>query len=369
VHVNGNAQTHSSTIFRRISICGENAMLKRYLNRRHFIKLAGAAGVALGVGIQGSRATDAANTAPVPGGHGPAFKPNFQGTADEMDAAHEKGVKFFLDNIGKDKEFWTAQLQPKMDGDTKVFEITCTEGPWETEPGVTQNAMMYNGRVPGPIIRVTEGDKVRVIVNNQMTQSTSIHWHGVHTANSMDGVPYVTQPPIKPGTSFTYEFVARPAGTHMYHSHHNAAEQVTRGLMAPFIIDPIDLVNEPRVDAEYIMVLNDAGIGLTINGKSFPATQPIVAKKGDRIRIRYMNEGLMIHPMHLHGMYQQVIAKDGAKLPAPYLADTLNIAPGERYDVIVDCQEPGAWAFHCHILTHAESNHGMFGMVTALVIK
>jgi FtsP/CotA-like multicopper oxidase with cupredoxin domain len=117
------------------------------------------------------------------------------------------------------------------------------------------------------------------------------------------------------------------------------------------------------------MVLNDAGVGLTINGKSFPATQPIVAKKGDRIRIRYMNEGLMIHPMHLHGMYQQVIAKDGAKLPAPYLADTLNIAPGERYDVIVDCQEPGAWAFHCHILTHAESNHGMFGMVTALVIK
>jgi FtsP/CotA-like multicopper oxidase with cupredoxin domain len=229
--------------------------------------------------------------------------------------------------------------------------------------------MMYNGRVPGPTIRVTEGDKVRVIVNNQMTQSTSIHFHGVHTVNSMDGVPYVTQPPIKPGASFTYEFVARPAGTHMYHSHHNAAEQVTRGLMAPFIIDPIDLVNEPRVDAEYVMVLNDAGVGLTINGKSFPATQPIVAKKGDRIRIRYMNEGLMIHPMHLHGMYQQVIAKDGAKLPAPYLADTLNIAPGERYDVIVDCQEPGAWAFHCHILTHAESNHGMFGMVTALVIK
>jgi FtsP/CotA-like multicopper oxidase with cupredoxin domain len=224
--------------------------------------------------------------------------------------------------------------------------------------------MMYNGRVPGPLLRVTEGDKVRVLVTNQMTQSTSIHWHGVQTPNSMDGVPYVTQPPIKPGTSYTYEFVARPAGTHMYHSHHNAAEQVTRGLMAPLIIDPIDLINEPRVDAEYIMVLNDAGIGLTINGKSFPATQPIVAKKGDRIRIRYMNEGLMIHPMHL-----QVIAKDGAKLPAPYLADTLNIAPGERYDVIVDCQEPGAWAFHCHILTHAESSHGMFGMVTALVIK
>ncbi len=155
----------------------------------------------------------------------------------------------------------------------------------------------------------------------------------------------------------------------MYHSHHNAAEQVTRGLLGAFIIDPLDKTSEPRVDAEYIMVLNDAAIGFTINGKSFPATQPIIAKKGDRIRIRYMNEGLMIHPMHLHGMYQQVIAKDGAKLATPYLADTLLIAPGERYDVLVDCQEPGAWAFHCHILTHAESNHGMFGMVTALVIK
>jgi FtsP/CotA-like multicopper oxidase with cupredoxin domain len=155
----------------------------------------------------------------------------------------------------------------------------------------------------------------------------------------------------------------------MYHSHHNAAEQVTRGLLGAFIVDPRDLTAEPRVDAEYLMVLNDAAIGFTINGKSFPATQPILAKKGDRIRIRYMNEGLMIHPMHLHGMYQQVIAKDGARLPAPYLVDTLNVAPGERYDVLVDCLEPGAWAFHCHILTHAESAHGMFGMVTALVIQ
>jgi FtsP/CotA-like multicopper oxidase with cupredoxin domain len=116
-------------------------------------------------------------------------------------------------------------------------------------------------------------------------------------------------------------------------------------------------------------VLNDAGIGISINGKSFPATQPILAKKGDKIRIRYMNEGLQIHPMHLHGMYQTVYAKDGVPLPIPYLADTVTIAPGERYDVLVDCQEPGAWAFHCHILTHAESSTGMFGMVTALVIN
>ncbi len=340
-------------------------MIKRYLNRRNFLKFAGAAGVALGAGMRGNRAL--AGDTPV---GGPGWQPGQQGpTADEMDAMHEKGVKFFLDNVGKDKEFWGVAMPFNMDGDTKVFQITCTEGPWETEPGIQQNAMMYNGRIPGPIIRVTEGDKVRVLVTNQMTQSTGVHFHGVHTPNPMDGVPFVTQPPIKPGATFTYEFIAKPSGTHMYHSHHNAAEQVTRGLLGACIIDPLDKTNEHRVDAEYVMVLNDAAIGFTINGKSFPATQPILAKKGDRIRIRYMNEGLMIHPMHLHGMYQLVVAKDGAMLATPYLADTLNIAPGERYDVLVDCQEPGAWAFHCHILTHAESAHGMFGMVTALVIQ
>src|SRR5262249_29031508 len=141
------------------------------------------------------------------------------------------------------------------------------------------------------------------------------------------------------------------------------------GLMGAFIIDPIDKTNEPRVDADYIMVLNDTGIGFSINGKSFPATQPILAKKGDLIRIRYLNEGLMIHPMHLHGIPQKVIAKDGYMLPAPYMADTVLVAPGERFDVLVDCDLTGIWAYHCHILNHAEGPTGMFGMVTALVVK
>jgi FtsP/CotA-like multicopper oxidase with cupredoxin domain len=185
----------------------------------------------------------------------------------------------------------------------------------------------------------------------------------------MDGVPYVTQPPVRPGEKFTYEFVAKNPGTHMYHTHHNAAEQATRGLVGAFLIDPLDPNDQPSVSADYVMVLNDAGLGLTINGHSFPATQPIIAKKGDRIRVRYVNEGLQIHPMHLHGMYQTVIAKDGAKMPTPWLMDTVLVAPGERWDVLVDCVEPGAWAFHCHILSHAESVHGMFGMVTALVIQ
>jgi FtsP/CotA-like multicopper oxidase with cupredoxin domain len=111
------------------------------------------------------------------------------------------------------------------------------------------------------------------------------------------------------------------------------------------------------------------GVGLTLNGKSFPHTQPIIAQKGQTIRVRYMNEGLQIHPMHLHGLPQTVFAKDGWPLPQPYKCDTLIVGPGERWDVTVVCDEPGVWAFHCHILTHAESAHGMFGMVTALIIQ
>jgi FtsP/CotA-like multicopper oxidase with cupredoxin domain len=223
--------------------------------------------------------------------------------------------------------------------------------------------------VPGPEIRVTEGDKVRVNVTNQMNESTSVHFHGVKVPNAMDGVPFVTQPAIEPGTTFTYEFIAANPGSHMYHSHHNAAEQVVRGLLGAFIIEPADKSKEPTVDGEYTLILNDSGLGFTFNGKSFPYTQPIVAKLGQRIRVRYMNEGLMIHPMHLHGLPQLVFAKDGWALPQPYLADTVNVAPGERYDVLVDCTEAGLWAFHCHILTHAESRRGMFGMVTVLVVQ
>jgi FtsP/CotA-like multicopper oxidase with cupredoxin domain len=291
------------------------------------------------------------------------------GSAEEMDAMHKAGVETFVTNAGKDTTFWRQPLTYTLKDGYKVFEITCNEGSWDTTPGQTIPAMMYNGLVPGPKIRVTEGDKVRVVCKNAMSQSTAIHFHGVLVPNKMDGVPFITQDPIKPGGAFTYEFTARNYGSHMYHSHHNAAEQVTKGLIGAFIIEPKDKDNEPAVNGDYTLILNDTGIGLTINGKGFPYTQPIVAKLGQMIRIRYMNEGLLIHPMHLHGLPQTVIAKDGWALPQPYKCDTLNVAPGERYDVIVLCDEPGIWAFHCHILIHAESAHGMFGMVTALIVQ
>jgi FtsP/CotA-like multicopper oxidase with cupredoxin domain len=327
---------------------------------------------ALGVAGVGAASTAIASAAPLASNpshlHAALATAQDGPTADEMDAMHEAGVKAFpaaTEGLG-------GQPVPfEMDGEVKVFNVTCQAVQWEFAPGQRVEAWTYNGVVPGPEIRVTEGDKIRVNVTNQLPESTSIHWHGVIVPNNMDGVPYITQPPIKPGASFTYEFQVREgnAGSHMYHSHHNAAAQVTRGLLGAFIVEPKDPTTRPPFNREYTIVLNDGPIGgFSLNGKSFPATQPLSAKKDEKVLVRFMNEGLMIHPMHLHGMPMLVIAQDGWLLPQAYHCDTLNIAPGQRFEVIIDASEVGVWAFHCHILSHAESDHGMFGMVTALIV-
>ncbi|HEV2132105.1 MAG TPA: multicopper oxidase domain-containing protein [Longimicrobiaceae bacterium] len=300
--------------------------------------------------------------------HAPAAAPAAAPTKDwrEMDRMHEAGVKAFP---AKTALHGNQPLTPKLVNGAKQFELVCQQVKWEVEPGKFVDAMTYNGMVPGPVIRVTEGDRVRVIVRNEMDESTAIHWHGQDVPNAQDGVPFITQPPITPGATFTYEFVATPFGSHMYHSHYNAAEQTLKGMLGAFIVDPKDRSLEPAYDEEWIMILNDMHHGFTINGKGFPATQPLAIKRGKKLRMRVMNEGAMIHPMHLHGMPMTVFARDGYPLPQPFKCDTLNIGPGERWDAIVDCNNPGTWAFHCHILTHAEGPHGMFGMVTALIVE
>ncbi|MEO5824876.1 MAG: multicopper oxidase domain-containing protein [Gemmatimonadales bacterium] len=286
--------------------------------------------------------------------------------ATEIDAMHEKGIKMFpAKTAGKGNQL----LAPKMVGAVKVYELTASEFEWETEPGRMYKAWGYNGQIPGPQIRVREGDRVRIVLINQLSQSTSIHFHGLEVPNDQDGVPFITQPPVKPGETYTYEFTVPNSGSHMYHSHHNSTKQVGMGLLGAFVVEPKNRSREPKVDVDYVMILNDVSHGYTLNGKGFPATEPIVAALGQTVRVRLMNEGMMIHPMHLHGMHMTVIARDGWDLPAPYRCDTVNVAPGERWDVLVKCTNPGTWAFHCHILPHAESEHGMFGMVTALIVK
>src|SRR4029077_877289 len=211
--------------------------------------------------------------------------------ADAMDAMHEKGVKSFpAKTAGKGNQLMT----PRMDGGVKVYELTAKKIQWETEPGHMVEAWAYNDQVPGPQIRVREGDRVRVILHNQLPESTVVHFHGLELPNAMDGVPFITQPPVKPGQSFTYEFVVPNAGSHMYHSHHNAAKQVGLGLLGAFIVEPKVKGPHDNVDVDYVMILNDGSQGYTFNGKSFPATEPVVAKLGQTVRIRYMNEGMMI---------------------------------------------------------------------------
>ena len=344
------------------------------LNRREVLGGLGALGLT-GVGVALSPSTQPSSSvlaAEMSGHDGMAMVVNAQSnnpTVDEMDAMHEAGVKAFpAATNGKGGQL----LEYTMDGDVKVFELTCEVVDWEHNVGQVVEAWTYNGVVPGPEIRVTGGDKVRFHVTNKLPESTVIHWHGLYVPNDQDGVGFITQPPIKPGDTYTYEFQVQEwnHGSHMYHSHHNAAFQVTSGLLGAFVVEPKDPSVRPHFDVEYTMILNDGPIGAySINGKTFPSTEPVVVKKGQTLLVRYMNEGLMIHPMHLHGMRQQVIAIDGWDLDHPYYLDTLNIAPGQRYDVLVEATEPGVWAYHCHILSHAESAHGMFGMVTALIVE
>jgi FtsP/CotA-like multicopper oxidase with cupredoxin domain len=257
----------------------------------------------------------------------------------------------------------------------KVFELTTKMVKWTLTDGVTVNAMTYNGTVPGPMIRVTEGDQVRILVRNELDEPTTIHWHGVEVPNNMDGVPGVTQEPILPGETFTYEFTAKPAGTFMYHSHYEGDIQVSAGLYAPFIIDPKEPeVNPPDVDLTLMLsewLLRDgltyaampmSGMEpnyFTINGKSFPSTQTINVKTGQRVRLRFIGIGQFIHPMHLHGVPFKIVATDGHPVPelAQLTKDTLSIAPGERYDVEFIAGEPGQWMLHCHILHHTTNDN------------
>jgi plastocyanin len=257
-------------------------------------------------------------------------------------------------------------LEPEILADgTKVFELTASVIQWEITAGEFVEAWAYNGQVPGPEIRVQLGDRVRIVLHNELEVPTTLHSHGLIVPNDMDGVPAITQPALLPGESFTYEFTVRNAGSHMYHSHFMAQRQVPMGLLGAFVVeDP----SEPQADIDMAMVLNDGPLGFTINGKGFPATVPIVATQDQLIRVRYMNEGLQIHPMHLHGIPQQVVARDGFMLDQPYWEDTVLVAPGQRIDVLIRASELGVWAFHCHVLSHAESDEGMFGMVTALIV-
>jgi plastocyanin len=307
--------------------------------------------------------------------------------AEKMDADMAAGVQTYLDEAERygagDVERGNQLLEPTIlpDG-TKRFELTAAITDWDVGNGEMVKAWTYNGVVPGPMIKMNPGDKVEVAIQNDLPISTDIHMHGITLDNEDDGVAPITQDPIKSGDSYTYSFTA-PASPElgMYHAHHHGHVAIVNGLFAPMQVGEIALPEGRTINGvtvpqgvqlaqQYQMVLNDAGvIGLTLNGKSFPYTEPITAKQGDWLLVNYFNEGLQIHPMHLHRQPHLVVAKDGFPLAEPYRVDTLNVAPGERYSVLIKAEAPGVWAWHCHILNHAENDQGLFGMVTTMIVS
>ena len=274
-------------------------------------------------------------------------------------------------------------LEPEiLDDGTKRFEITAAITDWQVNPGNVVKAWTYNGMVPGPYIKVDLGDKVQIALTNEMPVSTDMHLHGVSVPFEMDGVAPITQPYIQPGETFVYEFTAgdKPE-LGMYHAHMHGHQAIVNGQFAAIQIGEMDLPRgrefhtmtvpeDLEISQEIPMVLNDAGvIGLSLNGKAFPETEPIVAERGDWVLMHYYNEGLTGHPMHLHRQPQLVVAKDGFPLAEPYQIDTLWVSPGERYSVLVEASEPGIWAFHCHMVNHAEDENGFMGMVTTMIVN
>src|SRR3989344_1939521 len=280
------------------------------------------------------------------------------------------------DNVPTATEKQGLQELPfKVENGKKVFNLTAQPVKWNILKDVEVTAWAYNGIVPGPLIRVTDGDKVKILVKNNLSEPTTIHWHGIQVPNNMDGIPDETQKPIQPGETFTYEFVAKPAGTYWYHSHYDSDKQISVGLSGAFIIEPKGgLASKPDIDR--VLMLNEwrvidgqtyaampatgmDGNFFTINGKAFPDTETLNVKVGQKVRLRFIGSGQMIHPMHLHGFPFKIVATDGNDVPesAQWTKDTISVAPGERYDIEFTPDRPGKWMLHCHIPHHTTNEH------------
>ena len=270
-----------------------------------------------------------------------------------------------------------------VDG-VKVFHLVAEEVEHEFIPGLKATCWGYNGHVHGPAIEAVEGDRVRIFVTNRLTAPTTVHWHAVLLPNGMDGVGGLNQRAIHPGETFKYEFTLRQHGTAMYHSHHDEMTQIGMGMTGLFIIHPRDRNSIPLVDRDFAILLHewrvDPGTSrpnpnemtdfnlLTMNAKAFPSTDPLVAKKGEKIRIRFGNLGPMDHhPIHLHGYRFAVTETDGGRISesAQHPDTTVLVPVGSTRTVEFTADEPGDWAMHCHMTHHVmnQMGHGLPNMI------
>ncbi|HEX3466719.1 MAG TPA: multicopper oxidase domain-containing protein [Candidatus Elarobacter sp.] len=269
----------------------------------------------------------------------------------------------------------TFQAVPLRAGKTVTFTIVAREAPWTLQPGLTVMAKTYNGVVPGPTLVVHQGDHVVIDFRNAMTIPDTVHLHGVHGGPvSMDGVAGISQPMVMPGGRFRYAFTADQSGTFIYHSHDNE-ETVNAGLYGAIIVDPAHPLPDERVQRDDVEMLSSWSIQstaenhFTINGKEYPATTPIEVRRGDRVRLRWINmSSENFHTMHTHGHDMLIIARDAQPVAVRDLQDTIMLGPGQRVDAVLTANaQPGNWLVHCHVLDHTEDSAGMpDGLITTI---
>lgn len=263
-----------------------------------------------------------------------------------------------------------------VDG-VKVFHLVAEEIRHEFVEGLQSTCWGYNGKVNATTIEAVEGERVRIYVTNKLDVPTTVHWHGIFLPNGMDGVSGVTQAPIPPGKTFKYEWTLRQHGTFMYHSHHDTMTQEAMGLIGMFIVHPRSPRPDDKVDRDFVIMLSEWQIVpgtsrpntmamsdfniLTMNGRAFPGTHPLVIKKGERVRIRFGNLSAMDHhPIHLHGYRFKVTATDGEKIPesAQWPETTVLVAVGQTRDIEFVADAPGDWLMHCHMTHHVMNQMG-----------
>ena len=290
------------------------------------------------------------------------------------------------------------RLQPREVDGARVweYELVVTETELRLVDGTRYKVWAFGGTVPGPPILAREGDRVRIRLVNETSVPHTIHSHGLHVPVRMDGVAHAhaghetsAMPswahPVAPGEVFTYEYVARPAGTHFYHCHMNTNEHLDRGMSGPLIVLPRD--PEPAVDRDVVLLLDEwdrsyaqegvpgapgdlAGYDVfTLNGRSHPETETLPLELGDVARVRLVNTGSLPHYMHLHGHSFLVTHRDGGRLEAPIVLDTVEVGPGQRVDILIAANNPGLWPFHCHSPPHV-TNAGAYpgGMLTRIQV-
>ncbi len=273
-----------------------------------------------------------------------------------------------------------AKLPWKIVDGVKVFHLIAEEVEHAFAPGLKARCWGYNGRVHGPLIEAVEGDRVRVYVSNRLPAPTTVHWHGVFLANGMDGVGGITQPVIRPGETFVYEWTFRQHGTLMYHPHHDEMTQMAMGMMGLIVVHPRGVPTAERPDRDFALLLsewkiepgarrpdpmamNDFNV-LTMNGRCFPGTESLVAKLGDKVRIRFGNLSAMDHhPIHLHGFTFHVVGTDGGEIPATarWPETTVLVPAGSTRDVEFVADAEGDWPLHCHMTHHLmnQMGHGL----------